>query len=90
MRIKNYDEVESSILSKVKVTKCPVCQSESLQLDPLEYYRVSYNREGGQVDTLVNPPTDVIPYVTLKCHHCGYSMDFDYRFVMDDMEYPDR
>lgn len=86
MKIKNYDEVQKAITAKVGELQCPMCKSVSIQLEDEEHYRISYMREG---ENLVHAQNiNARSYITLRCHHCGYLMDFALADVMDDPEYP--
>jgi predicted nucleic-acid-binding Zn-ribbon protein len=94
MKLKNYDEVQRAITEKIGEIQCPICKNQSVQLDEYEYYRISYEREGEHLVPIhthkEKRELHAMSYVTLKCHHCGYLMDFSLSALMNDSQYPKR
>ena len=94
MKLKNYDEVQKAVIEKIGEIQCPICKNLSVQLDDHEYYRISYERSGEHLVPLnaykERKDIHAISCVTLKCHHCGYLMDFSLSALMSDSQYPKR
>ena len=94
MKLKNYDEVQKAVTEKIGDPICPICGNQSVQLDEHEYYRISYDREGEHVLPLnaskEKKEIHAVSFVTLRCHHCGFLMDFSLSSLMNDSQYPKR